>query len=111
MSKAALRRTSLVDGKYTPTHLQIHQIHCVFDRETNTQNTQRWCILPFSLQIFVVARMVGEDRWARRRAERDEADEGGPDEAGSRQADGQADGQTGRHTGRETNRQIDRRAK
>ena len=40
-----------LDGEYTPTNLQIHQIHCVFDRETNTQNTQRWCILPFSLQI------------------------------------------------------------
>ena len=43
---------------------------------------------------FIVARMTGEDRWARRRAERNETDEGGPDEAGSGQADGQAEGQT-----------------
>ena len=54
--------------------------------------------------------MVGEDRWARRRAERDEADEGGPDEAGSRQADGQADGQTDSQTtgeeGEQTNSQA-----
>ena len=43
---------------------------------------------------FIVARMTGEDRWARRRAERNETDEGGQDEAGSGQADGQAEGQT-----------------
>jgi hypothetical protein len=43
---------------------------------------------------FIVARMTGEDRWARRRAERNETDEGGQDEAGSVQADGQAEGQT-----------------
>ena len=56
--------------------------------------------------------MIGEDRWARRRAERDEADEGGPDEAGSRQADGQADGQTdSQATGEEGEQQQRRRTR
>ena len=40
-----------LDGKYTNAHLQIHQIHCVFDLATNTQNTLELRIRPSSHQI------------------------------------------------------------
>ena len=86
--RAMVARVYGSEAWYIEEEGYAERVACLYERSSRGRHAV----------TFIVARMVGEDRWARQRAERDKADEGGPDEADSRQADGQADGQTDSQT-------------